>query len=87
MRARSAITGYPDMSFPRTNARFPLKKLYSLEAIISERYTVSLCWFESSIPITFFPGMGATRAEKALIDLAISSDKLIIRDAFIPAVG
>ena len=37
--------------------------------------------------MTFLPGMIATRADIALIFLAISSDKEIILDALIPGAG
>ena len=40
-----------------------------------------------SIPITFLPGIIATRADIALIFLAISSEREMIFEAFIPGAG
>ena len=54
---------------------------------ISERATPSLFSFGISIPTVFLPGMIATRADKELVFLAISSDKLIILETLIPAAG
>ena len=43
--------------------------------------------FGSSIPIVLLPGIVAILADSELVFLAISSDKLIIFETFIPAAG
>ena len=55
--------------------------------MISFRNTFSLFELGISIPIVFLPGTIATLADTELVYLAISSDKLIILDTFIPGAG
>ena len=54
---------------------------------ISFNKTISLILFGNSIPSAFFPGITEIRAETALKDLAISSDKPITREDFVPGNG
>ena len=85
--ARSARTGAPPISLPSARASLWTDRSKLRAAIISRRKTVSRFWFGNSIPITLRPGTTATRTDRALIDRAISSARLITRDDFTPGAG
>ncbi len=87
MRARSAITGSPPMVLPRQIGSFWTDAWKSAASSISRRYTVSRVAFGSSMPMALRPGITATRAETALIDRAISSERAMTREDLTPGAG
>ena len=77
----------PEMLFPNAIGNFiSFFSNFSSETI-SLKNTFSLLVLGISIPTVFLPGIVATLAETELVFLAISSDKLIIFDTFIPGAG
>ena len=79
------MTGSPPMVLPRPAAA-GADFSYSREEQFAQIDPFAL-GFGSSMPITFRPGTTATRAESALIERAISSERLMTRDDFIPGAG
>ena len=84
---RSAIIGRPEMLLPRAIGSLISFLLKFSDEIISEIITPSLLVFGISIPTVFFPGIIETLVETELVFRAISSDKFIIFDTFIPGAG
>ena len=86
--AKSAITGEPDISFPKPIVSFEGNFSKSSDFKISDNLTICLFSFGISIPITFFPGITSTTrtlvTDKAL---ARSLDKFVIFPALTPASG
>ena len=84
---RSPTIEIPEMLFPNAIGNFISLLLNFSSSIISFKNTFSLLEFGISIPIVFLPGTVATLADIELVYLAISSDKLMILDTFIPGAG
>ena len=85
--AKSAKKAFPPMSLPRASSRLALDETNFSFLNNSLKKTASWVLLGISIPITFLPGIIATLADTALIFLAISSDKPIIFEAFVPGAG
>ena len=84
---RSSTIGTPEILFPRAMGSL-ISFLAKLELeIISLKNTFSLEKFGSSIPIVLLPGIVDILADSELVFRAMSSDKLIIFDTFIPGAG
>ena len=88
MRARSATTTLPVVSFPKASASFESARRYSSVASSSRMKTFSRDGFETSIPTTGLPGIGAsTRTESARSAIERSSARLTMRFTFTPGAG
>ncbi len=84
----SATTGFPTISLPRQMVSFDFDLPKALEATISFNLTISLAALGISIPITAFPGIGATiRMLVARSARARSSVRLTILLILIPGAG
>ena len=77
----------PEILFPKAIGNFISFLLNRSSTIISFKNTFSLLLLGISMPIVFLPGIIATLADIELVYLAISSDKLMILDTFIPGAG
>ena len=87
IEVKSPTIGKPEILFPSAiGSLISFFKKLVLE-IISLKKTFSLEELGSSIPIVLLPGIVAILADSELVFLAISSDKLIILETFIPAAG
>ena len=85
--AMSATTQLPLISLPRANAVFELKFL-NLSLIITSRIGTGVAiLFGISIPITDLPDTGSILTPDAARLSAISSERLVIFDTFIPGPG
>ncbi|SCV65228.1 hypothetical protein ANAPH2_01196 [Anaplasma phagocytophilum] len=84
---KSPTTGSPSIPLPKMIGNFRSRSKYSLLSIRSRSTTIFLLRFGNSMPITFLPGTTEILVDSALIDRAISSDKPIIREDFVPAEG
>ena len=86
--AKSAIIGFPEISFPRPIAILPLKLLISLDSRTSFKYIVSLVMFGISIPTSPRPGIGACILMLlAFMASARSSDSAWNLFTFTPGAG
>jgi len=58
--AKSAIIGWPEISRPSANEILDLARSAAFDSMISRRWTNVTSGFGTSIPITPFPGTGAS---------------------------
>src|SRR3989338_2579502 len=88
IRARSEIQGSPEMDFPNAKGSRYFRLRNSLFKRISFKEIMWRWSLGSSIPTTFFPGIGATiRTERALRANERSSAKFTILLTLMPAAG
>ena len=88
MRARSATMTLPVVSLPKASVSFESARRYSSVASSSRMKTFSRDGFDTSMPTTGFPGMGArTRTESARSAIERSSARLTMRFTFTPGAG
>jgi hypothetical protein len=87
IETKSPTIGNPEILFPRVIGILISLLLNSLLEIISFKATFSLTLFGISIPMVLLPGTVATLVDIELVLRAMSSERFIIFDVLIPAVG
>ncbi len=86
--AISAITVFPEISFPTANGIFAVEFLNSTDSNRSLSITAVFSWFGTSIPTAAFPGIGASiRISAAARFNLISSARPTILLTFTPCSG
>ena len=87
IETKSPTIGKPEILLPSVIGILISLLLNSLLEIISFKATFSLTLLGISIPMVLLPGTVATLVDIELVLRAISSDRLIIFEVLIPAIG